>query len=201
MNTLVRRLAMVVAMVLAGGIAGFGLSQLVPRFLSSAQDSAPALIGGPFTLLDQDGRPRSDAEFRGRLMLVFFGYTFCPDVCPLTLQHMATAIDSLGGDGRAVQAVFITVDPRRDTPDVVRDYVRHFSDSMIGLTGEPDQIADAAKSYRVLYRYVGDPRRDPHYLVEHTGLVFLMGRDGAYLTHFMHDAAPGPMAEAIRRYL
>ena len=198
-----RRAIALAVMVLVGAGIGYGLSTLLPRWMGGpdANGPVPLLIGGPFSLIDQDGRARSDDEFRGRLMLVFFGYTFCPDVCPLTLQQMADAVESLGRDARAVQPIFITVDPQRDTPDVIKDYVGHFSDSIVGLTGSAEAIAQAARAYRVLYRTSADPAKDPNYLVEHSALIFLMGRDGRYLTHFNHDTPPGPMAEAIRRHL
>lgn len=200
------RLAVLVATVLVG----VGLGYVVHRLFFDAQPTAvvregrsfgEALIGGPFTLTDQDGKRRSDADFRGRLMLVNFGFTNCPDICPLGLALMTDALERLGPQADQVQPVFITVDPARDTPSVLKDYVAHFSDRMIGLTGTPEEIAAAAKAYRVYYKVHGDPAINPNYAVDHSGFIYLMGRDGRFLAHFMHDSPPDRVADAIRRQL
>jgi protein SCO1/2 len=200
------RLAVLVATVLVG----VGLGYVVHRLFFDAQPAAivregrsfgEALIGGPFTLTDQDGKRRSDAEFRGRLMLVNFGFTNCPDICPLGLALMTDALDRLGAQADQVQPIFITVDPARDTPPVLKDYVAHFSDRMIGLTGTSEEIAAAAKAYRVYYKVHGDPATNPNYAVDHSGFIYLMGRDGRFLAHFMHDSPPDRVADAIRRAL
>jgi cytochrome oxidase Cu insertion factor (SCO1/SenC/PrrC family) len=200
------RLAVIVATVLVG----VGLGYIAHRLFTGASPIAvvregrsfgEALVGGPFSLVDQDGKRRTDAEFRGRLMLVDFGFTNCPDICPLGLALMADALDRLGPQANNVQPIFITVDPARDTPPVIKDYVAHFSDRMIGLTGTPEEIAAAAKAYRVYYKVHGDPATNPNYAVDHSGFIYLMGRDGKFLTHFMHDTPPDRVADAIRRYL
>lgn len=160
-----------------------------------------ALIGGPFTLVDGDGRTRTDAEFRGRLMLIEFGYTHCPDICPLGLAVMAEALALLGPTADQVQPIFITVDPERDTPALVKDYVAHFSERFVGLSGTPEQVAEAARNYRVYYKARRDAAAGPDYLVDHSGFLYLMGRDGQFLTHFTHETPPEKMAEAIRRHL
>ena len=108
-------------------------------------------IGGPFTLEDGSGQPVTDRDFRGKFMLVYFGYTFCPDVCPTTLKAVADAMDKLGPDAAKVRPVFITVDPRRDTPPVVKKYAAAFGPEITGLTGTPEEIAQVAKEYRVYY--------------------------------------------------
>lgn len=156
-------------------------------------------IGGAFTLVDGDGRTWSDSTFRGRPMLVSFGYTYCPDICPTTLQTIADALDVLGESGEAIQPLFVTVDPERDTPGVVGAYVDHFHDRLIGLSGSVEQVAAAARAYRVALRKV--PQTSGDYLMDHTTIVYLMGPDGAYVTHFSHTEDAGSMAAKLAEYL
>ena len=188
-------------------LLGVGLGYVGHRLLSDpgageGRSFGEALVGGPFTLTDQEGRTRTEADFRGKLMLVNFGFTNCPDICPLGLQLMTDVMEMLGPQAdEKVQPVFITVDPARDTPAVMKDYVAHFSDRMVGLTGTKEQIAAAAKAYRVYYKVHGDPATNPNYAVDHSGFIYLMGRDGKFLTHFTHDTPPGKMADAIRNHL
>jgi len=158
-------------------------------------------IGGPFRLIDHNGTPRGPDDFKGQLLLVNFGYTFCPDVCPIGLQTMTAALDQLGGQAERVQPLFITIDPERDTPEVLKSYVEHFTPRLIGLTGSAEDIAKAARAYRVYYKVAGDAKSDPNYLVDHSVLTYLMGPDGKFLTHFTHQTPPDKMAATIRRYL
>jgi protein SCO1 len=200
------RLAVIVGAVVVGVGVGYVASRLFfdappAATVREGRSFGEALIGGPFTLSDQDGERRSDAEFRGRLMLVDFGFTNCPDICPLGLALMTDAIERLGAQGADVQPIFITVDPARDTPAVIKDYVAHFSDRMVGLTGTPEEIAAVAKAYRVYYKVHGNPATNPNYAVDHSGFIYLMGRDGKFLTHFMHDTPPDRVADTIRRHL
>lgn len=155
-------------------------------------------IGGPFTLVDQDGKTVTDRDFRGRLMLIYFGYTFCPDVCPTELQVMSTALDALGARADGVQPLFITIDPDRDTGPVLAEYLSHFHPRLRGLTGTPAQIRAVTRVYHVYYARAG---KGDDYLMDHSSIVFLMGRDGSYLTHFRADAAPKDMAATIARFL
>ena len=156
-------------------------------------------IGGPFTLRDGDGRMRSDEMFRGAPMLVSFGYTSCPDICPTTLQVMTNALEAVGPKGEAIQPLFITVDPERDTPEVMRAYVGLFHQRLIGLTGTTEQTAAAADSYRVFARKTEGGEEG--YLVDHTALVYLMGPDGAYVTHFHHRTDSETMAAKLSEYM
>jgi cytochrome oxidase Cu insertion factor (SCO1/SenC/PrrC family) len=157
-------------------------------------------VGGPFELIDQTGRRRSDAEFRGKLLIVYFGYTYCPDVCPTDLMQIGLAIDKLGAAGAEVQPLFISVDPERDTPDVLAPYVAQFHPRLIGLTGNPEQIravADAYKAYYAKYQ----PPDGAVYLIDHTGFVYLMGRNGEYLGFFPPNTSAERMVEVIRQHL
>ena len=156
-------------------------------------------IGGPFELVDQDGRAVTEQDFAGRLMLVYFGYTFCPDVCPTSLQTMSVALEQLGEDAEDVAFVFVTLDPARDTVAQMKAYVDLFEPGPVGLTGTAEQIAAVAKTWRVYYRVPDDGDED--YLVDHSSFVYLMDRDGRYLTHFGHAATPEQMVEEIRQAL
>lgn len=196
-----------VMMVLAGVTIALTLG-LVGRALWFAPETGggreasvtgTSLVGGPFALVDQDGRPVGDADFRGKLMLVYFGYTFCPDVCPTELLDMSQAIDALGKDGDQVQPIFITVDPARDTPQVLKEYLVNFHPRMLGLTGGAEQVQAAAKAYRVYFAKAAGAERD--YLVDHTSIVYLMDRQGRYLTHFGPNVRGDQMAAAIKKYL
>jgi len=187
----------VAAAVAALGI-GVGARYLVAPAEMSAERGA-VTIGGPFRLVDQDGQMRTDADFRGKYTLVYFGYTYCPDVCPTALQVMTVALDALGEAGRDVIPVFVTVDPERDTVDVMADYVTNFHDRLVALTGDAEAIREAARGYRVYYKKAGEGEAD--YLVDHTSIVYLMDREGRYLAHFTHTTDPQAMAAKIREFL
>ena len=156
-------------------------------------------IGGPFTLTDPTGKRRSDSEFRGRLMIVYFGYTFCPDVCPADLMAITQALDALGPAADGVQPVFITVDPERDTK-VLGEYIAAFHHSLVGLTGSPDEIRKVANSYKAFYAKVPDPRSGD-YSIDHTGVIYLMGRNGEYLGFMPPQTSPERLTEILRKYL
>jgi protein SCO1/2 len=154
-------------------------------------------IGGPFALIDQTGRRRTDADFRGKLLLVYFGFTYCPDVCPTDLQDIGLALDKLGAAGEAVQPLFITVDPERDTVEHLRDYVALFHPRMIALTGDAAAIHKAAAAYRAYYAKVPNERGDD-YTVDHSAFIYVIGADGAYLGFLPPGTTPERIAEAIR---
>jgi protein SCO1/2 len=160
--------------------------------------SGAALVGGPFTLTDQNGRRVSDADFRGRFMLVYFGYSFCPDICPTDLAAMAAAIDQLGPDGETVQPIFITIDPERDTVARLAEYAPLFHPRLLALTGTPEEIAKAAAEYRVYAEKQGE---GTDYLMNHSGIIYLMGPDGRFLTHFAQGASAEEMASKIREQM
>jgi protein SCO1/2 len=156
-------------------------------------------IGGPFSLIDQTGKLRSDREFRGKLMVVYFGYTYCPDVCPADLQAITLALDRLGALAANAQPIFITVDPERDNK-VLAEYVSAFHPSLIGLTGPPDEIRKVANSYKAFYTKVKDGRTG-EYTIDHAGVIYLMGRDGEYLGFMPPQTAPDRLTEVLRTYL
>ncbi len=172
------------------------------RFLVwGVPDHGSATIGGPFTLVDGRGHQVTDADFRGRYMLIYFGYTFCPDVCPTSLSLMAAALDKLPpADRQRFVPIFITVDPGRDTPQVVRDYAAAFSPDMIGLTGSEQQVAQAEKAYKV-YAARTKPSESGTYTVDHSSIIYLMGPDGRFIAHFAHGVTADQMADALKKYL
>jgi cytochrome oxidase Cu insertion factor (SCO1/SenC/PrrC family) len=187
--------ALVLALALALGL-GWYLSH--PGG-SSAQGEA--LIGGPFTLVDQHGKEVTEKDFAGRFMLVYFGYTFCPDVCPLSLSNMVQAIGLLEpGQADQVVPIFITVDPERDTVAQMAEYAPLFDPRLVALTGSTAQIKQAAKAYRVYFSKV-ENGSSSDYLMDHSAFIYLMGPDGKYRRHFGHDVSPEAMAEAIRTEL
>jgi protein SCO1/2 len=154
-------------------------------------------VGGPFALVDQAGRPRTEKDFQGKLLLVYFGFTFCPDLCPTDLQAIGLALDRLGEAGESVQPLFITVDPERDTPAHLADYVPFFHPRLIGLSGDPAAIRQVARAYKVFYAKT--PRTDgSDYTVDHSGYVYLMDRAGQYLGFFPPGTPPDRMVDVIR---
>lgn len=157
-------------------------------------------IGGPFTLVNGQGETVTEDSFDGQYRLVYFGYTYCPDVCPTSLLTITRALNSLAETApqkaRAVTPIFITVDPARDTPEIVGDYVSNFHERMVGLTGSPEQIAQAARAYKVRYWKV-ESEESSSYTMAHTASAFLMGPNGDYLTEFEHDAAPETIAQGL----
>ena len=196
--------------VLVGAVLAAGLLGAVPVAHAQSERSAGELmdavmwgkepIGGPFTLVDHTGKPRTDADFRGKLMLVYFGFSFCPDVCPTDLMAIGQAVDKLGPGGDAVQPLFVTVDPDRDTPARLADYVPFFHLRLLGLTGDAAQIRDAARLYRVFYAKVAIEGA-AEYTVDHSGFVYLMDRDGKYLGFFPPGTPSDRMVAVIKAHL
>jgi cytochrome oxidase Cu insertion factor (SCO1/SenC/PrrC family) len=153
-------------------------------------------VGGPFELVDHTGRGRKEAEFRGKILVVYFGYTHCPDVCPTDLHAIALAVDHLGEAGEAVQPLFISLDPERDTPAVLAEYVSLFHPRLIGLTGTADEIAAVARLYKVAFRKYRPPDGGP-YLIDHTGFIYLFDRSGRYRGFFPPGTSEERMLEII----
>lgn len=188
------------ALALIGAAAGGFLGNLrAPGLPQNAIVEGEALIGGPFSLIDQNGARRSDADFRGRFMLVFFGYTYCPDVCPTTLAILSAALDQLGPISQRVVPILITVDPARDTPEILKPYLSAFGPQFVGLTGTDEEIAAAAGAYRVYYK--SNAADGPDYTVDHSSVIYVMGPDGAFITNYGLDDGPDAIADDLRRRL
>jgi cytochrome oxidase Cu insertion factor (SCO1/SenC/PrrC family) len=156
-------------------------------------------IGGPFRLTDQNQMIRTEMDFKGKYMLVFFGYTYCPDVCPTTLAVMADALGKIGSLADKVTPIFITVDPKRDTPEKIKAYLSSFGPRFVGLTGDTNDIAAVAKEYRVYYRE-HPPENGGEYTVDHSGVVYLMGPNGNFVANYSLETAPDILAaDLIKR--
>ncbi|MFN3745089.1 MAG: SCO family protein [Hyphomicrobiaceae bacterium] len=175
-----------------------GPREQVSRTLPS---TGRALVGGPFTLVDHTGKTVTEKDFRGRYLLIYFGFTHCPDVCPSALQVVAAALDKLGAKADQVVPIFITVDPERDTPEQLASYVPSFHPRLVGLTGTQEQIAAAAKAYRVYAKKVEDPKSSAGFTYDHTSLIYLMDREGAYVAHFTHATSVDRIAERLAKVL
>lgn len=156
-------------------------------------------IGGPFQLLDQDGRPFTDQDLKGRPTLIFFGFTHCPDVCPTKLFEVSEVLRALGPDADRAQALFITVDPERDTPQVLKDYLANFDPHLRGLTGDSDAVAGVIKAYRVYAKKV--PLEGGSYTMDHTAIVYLMDKEGRFVAPFRLSGTPQEAAAELRKYL
>ena len=155
-----------------------------------------ALVGGPFSLTDHLGKRVTEKDFLGKYMLAFFGYTYCPDVCPTELQVMIAALEQMGPAADKIQPVFVTIDPQRDTPDVMKSYVENFSPRLVGLTGTPEEIAAMAKTFRVFYGKAGQAE-SPDYLMDHSSIVYLMAPDGRFIKHFTYTTDAAALADGI----
>jgi protein SCO1/2 len=161
----------------------------------------PGGIGGPFTLEDGNGKTVTDRDFRGKYMLVYFGYTFCPDVCPTTLNAVADAMDKLGPAANRVRPVFITVDPKRDTAAVVKQYAAAFGPTITGLTGTPAEIAQVAKAYRVYYAEHRTGTGPNDYSMDHSSILYLIGPDGGFVAPVRADQSGDEMAANLRKLM
>ncbi len=159
-------------------------------------------IGGPFSLVDHDGKAVTDADYRGKFMIIFFGYTFCPDVCPTSLSAVSGALDILGPLADRYVPIFVSVDPDRDTAAALKEFVGHFHPRLIGMTGTKAQILDAARHYRVYFAKAQEEGSDPSdYLVDHSAITYVMGPDGKYRFHFGHGTDPEVMAQHLKGIL
>jgi len=193
------RLLLALGAFVAGLIVCFGVVMLLTGQAGAPIRAQAAAIGGPFHLIDQDGRAVSDEDFRGKPLLVFFGYTHCPDVCPTTLFDVSEVMRRLGPEADRAAALFITVDPQRDTPATLKDYLSSFDPHLRGLTGSTDATAAVAKAYRVYYKKV--PTEGDDYTMDHTAIVYLMDKDGHFVAPFSLRRTPEAAADDLRRYL
>jgi len=159
----------------------------------------PAAIGGPFQLTDQHGRTVTDKSLKGKPTLIFFGYTHCPDVCPTSLFEISEVLRALGKDADKVNAYFVSVDPERDTQAVMKDYLGSFDPHLEGLSGDPADVAKVLTSYRVYAKKV--PTKDGDYTMDHTALIYLMDRNGQFVSPFNLKRSPEEAATDLKRYL
>ena len=197
-----RLIVLIIAGFLAGGISALGLfflqnSQPGPKQVSTGK----ALIGGPFALTDHMGKRVTEKDFEGKFMLIFFGYTFCPDICPAELQVISAALDELGDTAKKVTPVFITIDPERDTVEQMKSYVGNFHKQFIGLTGSMKEIRAAAKVYRVYFKKAANDASGSDYFMDHSSIVYLMSPKGEYLAHFNYGTGVDKMAKGIAKFL
>ena len=189
---------LLLAAALAGGLL-WHESALVPGVGRSVV-TGTAAVGGPFRLTDQTGAAKTDKDFHGRYQLIYFGYSFCPDVCPTTLAVMGQALDKLGSEGKRVVPIFITIDPERDTPKVLVDYMKAFGPQFVGLTGSTDQIKQVEKEYRV---YAVKKQIDPNnpkrgYGMDHSSVIYLMGPDGRLVSFYDEAISVDDLAKDLR---
>lgn len=184
-------------LLLAAALGGYALWSA--RSLTSG--SGVALVGGPFTMVDHKGQTVTDKDFRGKPMLLFFGFTFCPDICPTELQVMTAAIADLGESGKDIQPILVSIDPTRDTPEVLSSYVSNFGDNVIGLTGSEQQVAAMAAEYRVFYAKQNNPKDPANYLMDHSSIIYLMGADGKFIKHFSYTTDAKALAEGLKKAL
>jgi protein SCO1 len=189
---------LVVAAAFAVGLAAV-LAIVLLMSGRAPMSTAAAAVGGPFQLVDQNGKTVTDADLKGRPFLVFFGFTHCPDVCPTTLFEVSEVLRQLGSDADRTRALFVTVDPERDTPDKLKDYLASFDPHLIGLTGTPEEVERVLKAYRVYYKKV--PTDGGGYTMDHTALVYLMDKQGRFVAPFNLRQGPAEAAANLRRHL
>jgi cytochrome oxidase Cu insertion factor (SCO1/SenC/PrrC family) len=170
------------------------IAQDIPK----AQEGLPT-IGGAFQLIDMNGKIWKDTDFKGKPMLVYFGYTYCPDVCPTALHHMTQAMEELGG-AKTIQPIFITIDPQRDTLDQFQSYAQNYHKDFVMLTGSQAEVDPAIKAYRV-HAARASQESGNDYLMDHSSLIYLMDKDGHYRAHFNHQTPPSEIVKRVRLYL
>ena len=197
MNPRHTRILLVLGAFLAGLVLCFAVMLIVMQ--QTPVRPAVAAIGGPFKLTDQDGRTFTNEDLKGRPFLVFFGFTHCPEICPTTLFEISEILRKLGPDADRTRALFITVDPERDTSKALKDYLSSFDSHLVGLTGDADAIAAVAKAYRVIYRKV--PLDSGDYTMDHTAIVYLMDKEGHFVAPFGLRRTSEASAEELRKYL
>lgn len=198
MSTRTLRVLLIVAAFAAGLASVLGVLLVVSGRMAPQVATASA-IGGPFSLLDQNGKTVTDQDIQGRPSIVFFGFTHCPDVCPTALFEMSEIMRALGSDAARVNALFVTVDPERDTPAQMKDYLSSFDPHLTALTGTPEAVAQMLKEYRVYSRKV--PTENGDYTMDHTALVYLMDKQGHFVAPFNIKRRPEDAAAELRRYL
>lgn len=190
------------ALLIAAGIAIVAVKVIESGPTASGGLIGQPTVGGPFELVNGDGEIVTEADFAGSHLIVYFGFTYCPDICPTELISIADALDLLApAEAARVQPIFVTVDPERDTPEVVQDYASHFHERMIGLTGSAEQIKAAASAYRVYYAKQEATDPDSPYLMAHTSYIYVMDGEGRYVRHFRMGATPEEIAAGLQEAL
>jgi cytochrome oxidase Cu insertion factor (SCO1/SenC/PrrC family) len=164
-------------------------------------DSGTALIGGPFTMLNQNGETVTDKSYAGYYTLLFFGFTNCKDICPAELQVVTAALNEMGAEADKITPLFVTVDPERDKPDVMKTYVSAFHPHLQGLTGSVEQVAQMAKAYHIFYAKVPDPKDPNDYEMDHSSILYFMGPDGKFLKYFAYSTDAKALSEALKSVL
>lgn len=189
--------SLVAAGLLAGGLLAY-LTVAGPGFAPPAEvvTGKPA-VGGPFTLTDHTGKRVTEKDFLGKYMLVFFGFTNCPDICPSGLQVMSAALDKVGAKAADVVPVFITLDAKRDTPEKLEQYLKSFHARIVGLTGTEEELAAAAKAYRVYAQKITDEKSPDSYSYDHSAIFYLMGKDGVFLAPLPHTTSVDELANSL----
>jgi protein SCO1/2 len=199
MNAQTQRILLILTSFVLGLVLCFGvILWLAGGTPGSLTASVPSTVGGPFTLTDQDGKPVSDQSLRGKPYLIFFGFTHCPDVCPTTLFEVSEVMRSLGKDADKTAALFISVDPERDTPDKMKDYLSSFDPHLRGATGDLPTITAVAKEFRVYYKKV--PTEGNDYTMDHTAIVYLMDKNGNFVSPFNLRRKPEEAAAELKKY-
>jgi protein SCO1/2 len=180
----------------AGGLAAL---LLLPVPLPQSTTSMTGVIGGPFTLVASDGRTVTDQAFRGKWMLIYFGYTSCPDACPTALNNMGVALDRLGSDAASLQPVFVTVDPKRDTPEALAEYLKSFDPHIVALSGTEEQVSAVVKGYRVYVEV--QPGGDKDYLVNHSSFFYLINPEGKFVNIVHGNVSGEELADRVRQLM
>jgi protein SCO1/2 len=198
MNSRATRLLLVLGAFVAGLVL-FTTVVFIFTGKSPAPIAMPSAVGGPFRLVDHNNKAITDQDLKGHPFLVFFGFTHCPDVCPTALFEVSEILRALGPAGKDARALFVTVDPERDTPQVLKDYVSSFDPRVIGVTGDAEAVTAMIKAYRVYARKV--PVDGGGYTMDHTAIVYLMGKDGRFVVPFNMKRRPQEAAEDLKRYL
>ncbi|MEI9803676.1 MAG: SCO family protein [Pseudolabrys sp.] len=199
MTSRASHLLLVLSAFLAGLVIFLGVFFYATGQLGSGGGPGPSAIGGPFKLIDQDGKQITEQDMKGRPFLVFFGYTHCPDVCPATLFDVSELMRAMGPDADRTGALFVTVDPERDTPAIIKDYLSSFDPHVRGATGDPKAIDAAEKAYRVYAKKI--PGEHGDYSMDHTALVYLMDKQGRFVAPFSLKRRPEDAAAELRKYL
>ena len=206
-----RRMGLLIGVVLGALVLAYAAVKYVAdggkigeTLIQATKSTGTAAIGGPFKLTDHNGRPVTDKTFADKYLLVYFGYTYCPDVCPTGLTEISNALVLLGPSAEKVQPLFITIDPARDTPEQLKEYATYFHPKILGLTGSAEEIATVAKAYRIYYAKVKPKEADADpddYTMDHSAIMYLMGPDGKFIQHFGHGTNAETLAKRIKEII